>query len=300
MKKKIVYIVGCGRSGSTLMGFCLGNAVKTLDLGEVIDFARFQGKPNSFDVGTPNYAYWQGVLHGLEKKLGPIDFDSLMRMQTRVDYHTSFLPMLLIGSRYRKKDYLPYQDYVKGLYEVILDDEEHEVFVSSSKYPSRLLHLLRAFPDQHVYVIHLIRNPIELAKAFRNSEQGKTKTFLQTMFYFFTINIFSILATRTLAADRFLRVHYEDFASEPEKELKRIGAAFGIDTTPAINKISQGLPLERGYIFNGNRMRINSEVVFRKRPRKTEKRSFVEAVFEKLACVFFGGTTAKESSSSNS
>lgn len=62
MSKRIIYIVGCGRSGSTLMGFALGNIAGALDLGEVMDFLRFRGHPNGFDSDSDNYQFWDGVL----------------------------------------------------------------------------------------------------------------------------------------------------------------------------------------------------------------------------------------------
>jgi len=299
MNKKVIYIVGCGRSGSTLMGFSLGNSIRALDLGEDIDFARFQGHPNEFGVGTENYLYWDNILRSLEAELGPLDFSELRHMQAAIDSHRSFLPLLLIGARYRKKVYLSYQRYVKTLFGTILNDSDHDVFITSSKYPSHLLHLLRVCADQRIHVIHLIRNPIDLAHAFRNKAQGRTKTFWETMLYFFMINVFSVLATRGLGSNRYVRVHYESFIAEPEKELMRIGAAFEIDTSTAIDKINQGLPLDRGCVFNGNRMRMQDQIVFHKRPYKTEKRKATEAVCESLSGLFFGRATARNTDNSN-
>jgi hypothetical protein len=42
-KKKLIYIMGCGRSGSTILGFILNNGNSCLDLGEVIDFLKRKG-----------------------------------------------------------------------------------------------------------------------------------------------------------------------------------------------------------------------------------------------------------------
>lgn len=298
MNKKIIYIVGCGRSGSTLMGFALGNATRALDLGEVICFSRFQGCPNGFEPDSENYKYWRGILGSLEAEIGPLDFSALRRMQMAVDCHRCFLNVLLLGACYRRKSYLSYQRYVKTLYGAILNDPNHDVFITSSKYPSRLLHLLRAFSDRRVHVVHLIRNPIDLAHAFRNKEQGRTKTFWESMLYFFVINVFSILVTRGLGSNRYIRVHYERFTAEPEQELMRIGSAFEFDTSPAIDKINQGLPLDRGYVFNGNRMRMQDQVVFHKHVHKAESRKAIERFFEKLSGWMFGGTTANDTRNS--
>jgi hypothetical protein len=290
-KKKIVYVVGCGRSGTTLLGFALGNSHRTLDLGEVLDFVRFRGCPNGFGPETANYAFWDAVLGDVAKALGGIDFVRLAELQSLVDGHESFLPLAVLGDLFRKKAVSEYRLFIEALYDRIQSEDSADVLIDSSKYPSRLLHLLRAYPDDRIRVIHLIRNPVELARAMQNSEQSKPKSFLQAMLYFFAINMFSLVATRRLGPDRYLRLHYEDLVSQPEKTLKRIGEAFSMDSAPAIEKIRRSEPLRRGYVFNGNRMRVQDLVVFRKSSGVTPERSYVERAFERLARLAFGSRT---------
>jgi Sulfotransferase family len=296
LQKKLIYIVGCGRSGSTILGIALGNSAGALDLGELIDFAHFKGKPNEFGPETENYKYWQNILGFLAGELGKLDFKALRQTQKDVDSHTSFVPIFLLGAHYRKKSYLMYQKYLKALYDAIQWNSKHNIFITASKYPSSLLHLIQIYTDTRIYVIHLIRNPTELAQAFRNPEQGKTKSFWGTMRYFFIINFFSILAARRVSEDRYLRVHYDDLISAPESVLTQIGASFKIDTSPAISKISKDEPLDRGYLFNGNRMRMQSQVVFRKQSpqNKAEKPTLVEFALERLATLMFGDSNTTE------
>jgi len=39
-KKKLIYVMGCGRSGTTILGVALGKGNKCLDLGEVVNFLK--------------------------------------------------------------------------------------------------------------------------------------------------------------------------------------------------------------------------------------------------------------------
>lgn len=295
-KKKIIYVVGCGRSGTTLLGFALGNAARTLDLGEVLDFVRFRGRPNGFGTETENYEFWQSVLRGIEEEFGEVDFVRLASLQASVDNHTSVLPLTVLGSFFRRRDVADYRRFLNCLYDRIQMHDSFEFFVDSSKYPSRLLHLRKVYSDDRIRVIHIIRNPIELARAMRSTEQSTPRSFFQAMLYFFLINSFSLLATRGLGRTRCLRLHYEDLASEPEATLKQIGDTFSIDTVPAIESVREGEPLRRGHIFNGNRMRMQECVIFRRSSGLTAKRSWVERVVEGMARVAFGASTQSDRS----
>jgi hypothetical protein len=294
--KKIVYVVGCGRSGTTLLGFALGNSDRTLDLGEVLDFVRFRGHPNGFGPETANYAFWDAVLRDVEKTLGGIDFGRVAELQSLVDSHKSFLPLAVLGDSFRRQAVSEYRLFISALYDRIQSEGSADVLIDSSKYPSRLLHLLKVYPDDRIRVIHLIRNPVELARVMEKSVQSKPRSFLEGMLYFFVINVFSRLVTRSLGPDRCLRLHYEDLVSQPEKTLKRIGDTFAVDTAPAVEKIRRSEPLRRGYVFNGNRMRMQDLVVFRKSSGVTPQRSYMERAFERLARLAFGsGTEARGS-----
>lgn len=287
-KKKIIYVVGCGRSGTTLLGFVLGNSTSTLDLGEVLDFVRFRGCPNGFGPGTENYAFWQSVFRRVESDMGEIDFVRLARLQSAVDSHRSLLPLVVLGNMFRKRDLVEYRRFLRALYDGIQAESSADVLIDSSKYPSRLTHLREIYPDDRVHVVHLIRNPIDLARALASSEQSKPRSFLQALFYFFVINIFSLMATRGLTRERCVRVHYEDLVSRPEATLERLGDTFSIDTAPAISKIQKREPLHRGHVFNGNRMRMKGHVVFRRSSVVTTERSRVELLVEHVATIAFG------------
>jgi hypothetical protein len=79
--KRVIYIAGCGRSGTTILGFALGSMGRTIDLGEVVDFVKFKGRPNGFGPDTPNYSFWDDVMRDVAAKLSTLDFDSLEYMQ---------------------------------------------------------------------------------------------------------------------------------------------------------------------------------------------------------------------------
>ena len=71
-KPKIIYIMGCGRSGTTILGYILGNGEKACDLGELIDFIKREGQPNGFGLETENGQFWHTIRQRMKGDIGVI------------------------------------------------------------------------------------------------------------------------------------------------------------------------------------------------------------------------------------
>lgn len=262
--KKIIFILGCGRSGSTILGFCIGNIDKTLDLGEVIDFAKFKGCPNNFKPGSETYDFWERVVNHIEASQGSIDFDRLLRLQKRFDQHYSFLLLLLPELILAPFGLREYRTFLKLEYNSIFCQSEHDLYVDSSKYPTRLLHLQAIYGKNMIKVVYLIRNPGALANTFGNKDhQSNTKNFFSCMLYYLSINLFSVVTYFLTPSENRIRIVYEELIQSPTKYLKLLGKKFHLDVDKLLMKIENKLPLERGFLFNGNRMRKKESVVFR-------------------------------------
>jgi hypothetical protein len=290
--KRIIYIAGCGRSGTTILGFALGSIGRAIDLGEVLDFVKFKGRPNGFGPDTPNYAFWNDVMHDVAARLSVLDFDALECMQRRLDSHRALLRSMFLSHGKPRDGLRRYHAYIQALYDRLLKDDRYDVIIDSSKYPSRLQHLLQVFKGETVCVVHLMRNPIELARAFRKDEQSGRKSFLETMLYFFVVNSLIDHVTRDLDESRYQRLYFEDFISEPVQQIGRIAKAFGLDATAALQRIRDNEPLPRGFVFNGNRMRVQQSVRLEPLRRVGGKRTMVERGIERAFEAWFGSRTA--------
>jgi hypothetical protein len=289
--KRIVYIAGCGRSGTTILGFALGNMGRAIDLGEVLDFVKFKGSPNGFGPDTANYKFWDNVRSDVASKLCGIDFDSLKSLERKLDSHQALLRSVLLAGRAQPGGLEQYRGFLKALYERLLKDDRYDVFIDSSKYPSRLHHLLRVFEDETVCVVHLMRNPIELARTFRKDKQSGRKSFLETMLYFFVVNTLIVRVTRGLDESRYQRLYFEDLIAEPVQQVDRIAKAFGLDATMVLQRIRDNLPLPRGFIFNGNRMRVRESVRLERRLEVAPALTVTERAFERAFDAWFGSRT---------
>jgi hypothetical protein len=287
---KILYIAGCGRSGTTILGFVFGNMARAVDLGEVLDVIKFKGRPNGFGPETPNHQFWEGVIRDVQEELGGLDYVKLAALQSRLDTHWAVLKLRL-GWRPPAAELTEYRRFLRVLYDRLQADERFDVLIDSSKYPSRLDHLRHIYPDDRVRVLHVVRDPIDLARAFRNPEQSQPKSFGETLLYAFAVNTLVAWVSRGLGCGRYVRMQYEAFVARPEHQVRQVADAFGLDALQAIHRISAGEPLLRGFIFNGNRMRTQATVRLERRaPVSLPERSLVQRCITRLFSRLFGSS----------
>jgi hypothetical protein len=261
--KQIIYIGGCGRSGSTILGLTLGNSDRTLDLGEVVDFARFEGKPNGFEAGSANYVFWQRIVSEVASDIGECNWPELKRLTARYDSHAGLMLSLITCGLFPRRCRARYYDYISSLYRRIMNTEGVDVFVDSSKYPGRLYHLAEALGDGSITVVHLVRSPVDVARSLRTTLQSAGKSWLAALTYYFAVNLMMNAVIRR-ARLKHVVIRYEDFVDKPAETLRIIGQAARIDVESVVSKVMSEAPLERGYMFNGNRMRLLPRITLRR------------------------------------
>jgi hypothetical protein len=230
-------------------------------------------------------------MRDVASRLGGLDFKRLALLQKHLDSHQALLRSFVLADGERLQGLTEYRAFLAVLYERLLEDDRYDLIIDSSKYPSRLQHLLRVFEDDTVCVVHLMRNPIELARAFRKNEQSGKKSFVETMLYFFVVNTLIIRVTRGLGKSRYQRIYFEDFIAEPVEQIDRIADAFGLDAANVLDRIRRYQPLPRGFIFNGNRMRVQETVCLERRPKIAAQRTLVERACERVFAAWFRSST---------
>lgn len=266
-RKRFLYVAACGRSGTTILGYLLGNARGALDLGEVNEWLRFEGRPNGFGPGTENYAFWDQVMTRIIENHGPLDFNALRLLQRRVDYHYPMFGQLFTGHRFRQQEYERFRVFLGSLYQAIFDVSDANILIDSSKYPSRLWHLSKIIPAENLYIVHLKRKASDVIQAMRTSNQGKPRSVPAAAAYYYGVEFLISQVCKSLPPSKVIDIQYEHLLAAPEECLDTIGNRFDIDFGGVIYKVANRLPLRRGFVFNGNRMRMQEEVVFRKKGR---------------------------------
>lgn len=74
MEKTILYIMGCGRSGSTILDILLSNSKDVFTVGELRYYFNFKGEDNS--KKSHNAVFWAKVRDQILEKYPTLSFES--------------------------------------------------------------------------------------------------------------------------------------------------------------------------------------------------------------------------------
>jgi len=257
----ILYIMGTGRSGTTILEILLKNSVGISGVGEVTHIFKdgfIKDVVCSCGQHVSNCEMWSHVKNSCEwPKENYPDIDELF---VKIAWHSHF-PVVSLGL-IGEKDKQRYRDINSCIFKKFSEISGASVIVDSSKYAGRGLQLARMFPD-HVKVICLTREPAGLVSAFGKSdaEEQKSKSLISTLVYYvYTMICFRIV--KTLLGKRVLHVRYEDLISGPIQTLNRIEGWCGHNLSRSCEYISENQWLDVGHIVTGNRLRRQGRVIF--------------------------------------
>jgi hypothetical protein len=259
--KKLVYILGCGRSGTTILGFVLGNGAKCLDLGEIKHFLRRKGEPSEFPDDTPTGEFWKSVRTGVQRAIPNVFCDKYIKRTASIDSYRTFVRLymgLLPGQEKQA-----YGHYLNTLFQnIVANSMDNEFYVDTSKSPVTALSYQLFLKDIDIYYLHLVRSPVGVVESFGARDRGPGRRgFLWTNLYYFVVNLSCFLIRLRIPRSRYLKIRYEDLVQDPRRVLGRISSLTGLDLHCALDKIDNGEPLKKGYVFNGNRVRLKTRVV---------------------------------------
>jgi hypothetical protein len=235
---RVVFIGGCGRSGSTLLARMLGEVPGFFSAGELrFIWQRGLVENQLCGCGTPfrECSFWQAVgddaFGGWEK----IDAEEMAALERAVDRHR-YLPFLVaprVWPGYRKR-LARYTDVLARLYAGLARATGGAYIVDSTKDPP-FAFLLRRVPGLDLRVVHLVRDSRGVAfswtKRVRKPEEIETTTYLHTYhpvemgLRWIVYNLcFHLLAH--LGVPRLL-TRYEGLVVAPRAEIERVAAHLG-------------------------------------------------------------------------
>lgn len=188
-EKEIYYIMGTGRSGSTILDMLLSNQPDVVGCGEITHL---------FDVDTLQDRCACGaevrrcpVWHDVVNDLSDNECAEINRLIRRTEAHGRFFT---IAAR------LPGSDGGRRYYKIqtrlfgTLFNQGFKAVVDSSKYASRALLLRRIFGER-LKVICLTRSPEGLLAAFakQDMEQPPKSTWSTLLYYLYTMSCFAVV-----------------------------------------------------------------------------------------------------------
>jgi len=279
---KILYIIGTGRNGSTLLDVFLGNAAKLQSAGELYSFHRaFQNdKQCACGQQVNECSFWSQVKNLLSKSDTVEDDQELLALQSRFEKHPSSPVYFAFHRLLRTQTYRKYQGFLQKLYSTVSSVAQKPVIVDSSKNPLRGQALLDTF-GANVYFIHLIRDgrgqlwswmktgeipPFGIS--IQRGQSGERKQFYwwaailyacSWVFY----NLLSSRVCRRAGREHFIRIQYDAFVRHPEQYVSQLGEMLKVDLTDLHEIAEAGKPFHPDHLIAGNRMRFLKEVTFR-------------------------------------
>ena len=223
-KVKVLYIVGCGRSGSTILSNVLDQIDGFFAGGEIFsiwDRNLIQNVLCGCGVPFKDCELWRSVLDKAFGGADRVDVHEMIRL--RDGARTRHLPRMLMpgGEQWLISRLGKFRDNLEKLYGAIQMIAGSDVIVDSSKLPS-YGYTLGTLSAVDLYVVHLIRDSRGVAHSWQRKKvyirrRGPWETS-------FTWNVWNLVTEVFWRAppQRYLMLRYEDFISKPQEAVARI------------------------------------------------------------------------------
>jgi hypothetical protein len=246
---KVVYVMGAGRSGSTILGVALGNCEGLFYAGELDKWIKRTGGPQLRD--PERMSFWAQVREQVEG--GGDLFDEPVASLERSS-------SLLRPSHWRTRRRLRarYLQTAQSLYRAVARVSGASYVVDSSHYPLRA-HQLQRLGGIELYLLYLVRDPRRVVESFERQD-GPERRFSRpvTNAYLWLTHMVSSFVFLRHPRERRLLVRYEEFVADPSGLLGRILTQIG--SAAAVPDLSS---LRTGLAIQGNRLLREQVVAFK-------------------------------------
>jgi hypothetical protein len=255
-RAKLVYVMGAGHSGSTILGITLGNCEGFFYAGELEEWLVSARRPRW--GAADRQGFWSAVRERVEvtdELLGGGANRAIER--SSASFRIDLWPT---RRRLRKQ----YRQVAEQLIRAVSDVAQARYVVDTSHFPLRAREL-RELDGIDLYLIYLVRDPRDVVAS--NTRELSPHEVAETRWRRLTMNaslwLTQLLALRTFAshpAQRRIFVRHEDFLADPAGVTRQILEMLGADAQlPDLGALTVGAPLQ------GNQL-IRSDTVAIRRP----------------------------------
>jgi hypothetical protein len=294
-RPKVLYVIGAGRSGSTILGVALGNCEGVFFAGELDKWFAREGEPRREDPAL--HAFWGEVL----AQVGDVQDVFAERTGWLERSSALFDPRKW---RTRRRLRARYREVSQQLYVALANVTQTSCIVDTSHYPLRAREL-QELEGVDLHLLYLVRDPQSVVSSLarRDVAERRFGTAAANAYLWLT-NSLSLLVFLRQPRERRLLVRHEDFLADPSGVLAQILAGAGVgagedaaggrsvaggegshSATPDLEHLRTGLA------FHGNRLLGVETVALSSRPAGTSRRSLLttllqapwRAVFARLA-----------------
>jgi hypothetical protein len=228
---KLLYVLGRGRSGSTVFANVLGELEGFFSGGEIRCFwDPVVVRESLCGCGAPirECEVWSHALN----RLSDVDIEEVSAWQHDIVREQQTYKLLRYRRTHSWRTLERYADVMSRLYNALAEVTGARVIVDSSKRPSYAA-FLRSVPGLDPYYVHLVREPRASAYSWLNrrhessrggGEEVIRRGALDATLRWDLLNLGSDAIIRRTSSNRAMRIRYEDFVARPRDhvELARI------------------------------------------------------------------------------
>ncbi len=266
---RVIYVMGAGRSGSTILDMILGQHPDVLSAGELTNLSRIYAADEEFcscgDL-VKHCEFWRRVIDEWVQSTGA-ELSYLLERQNRVERQRRALTGLFTSQEGVIAD--DYGRLCYALFQSIAAVSSKRIIVDSSKNPLRALALSR-IPGIDLRIVHLVRDPRGVANSLKKAlakdpqvgvqRDLKAKPLARTAAFWNIVNWESDYVARRMARGSVIRLRYEDLVFDVAAALEEISRLASIDLTSVAESIRSGEAATPGHMVAGNRLRMSGQV----------------------------------------
>jgi sulfotransferase family protein len=249
---KVVYVMGAGRSGSTILGVTLGNCTDVLFAGELHLWLAKQGR--SPLPGSERERFW-GTVRDAVKDTPRVP----ARAARALEQSVAVLDPR--GWRARRRLRGRYRHLTEEVFRATAEAAGATHVVDTSHFPRRAKEL-QALDGIELYLLFVVRSPASVIASYsRDDVEFPRFNALTTNAYLWLTYLLSLSVFLRHPRDRRLLVRYEAFVSSPQRVLQEI-----LDCIGSTAEIPDLQALDTGVAFQGNRVLYSDVVALKSRP----------------------------------
>ena len=251
-RPKVLYVMGAGRSGSTILGVALGNCDDFFYAGELDAWLRRSAVPKF--GGAQRERFWAAVRQVF------CDQDDLYGEQAwRSLEHSSALLRPRWGRAYRGLR-VRYRAVTERLYRQIARESGRRVIIDTSHYPLRA-NELAAIDGIELCLLYLVRDPGSVVASFRRRDVGQpSKSILSANAVLWLTQLLSLWTYLRHPRQRRIFVRYERLIADPDAVFRQILAKIGSSAeVPDLDALQTGIPFQGNRLLRADTVRLRHE-----------------------------------------
>jgi Sulfotransferase family len=258
-RPKVIYVMGAGYSGSTILGVALGNCEGVFYGGEILEWTLRSGEPML--GGSERTRFWRSVR---EQMRDPSD---LFGAQARESLERSSALLRIDRWPARRRLRRRYREVAGELFGAIARVAGATHVVDTSHFPLRARELQRVDAID-LYLIFLVRNPQSVVASYsshidRHEIGQRARQVLAKNVDLWLTYLLSVVVFLRHPRERRLLLSHEDFLADPGGVLRTILDQAG--STAAVPDLGA---LKTGFALQGNRLLWSDVVSVNSKPRR--------------------------------